>query len=75
MLKHNGKSDTAQGRIQDLKLGGAQLNNLRRAEGGFEVRGGAVKQFAPSGGRRKIFWGISCEKSRFYAKKSYFFQF
>jgi hypothetical protein len=20
-------------------------------------------------------WGISCEKSRFYAKKSYFFQF
>jgi hypothetical protein len=34
----------------------------------FEVRGGAVKQFAPSGGRRKICWGISCEKSRFYAK-------
>jgi hypothetical protein len=21
------------------------------------------------------FWGISCEKSRFYAIKSYFFQF
>jgi hypothetical protein len=25
-------------------------------------------------GRRENFWGISCEKSRFYAKKSYFFQ-
>jgi hypothetical protein len=27
-----------------------------------------------SGGRRENFWDISCEKSRFYAKKSYFFQ-
>jgi hypothetical protein len=25
--------------------------------------------------RRDNIWGISCEKSRFYAKKSYFFQF
>jgi hypothetical protein len=24
-------------------------------------------------GRHEHFWGISCEKSRFYAKKSYFF--
>jgi hypothetical protein len=45
-----------QGRIQDFKLGG----------------GGALKKIAPSGGRRNIFWGISCEKSRFYAKKSFF---
>jgi hypothetical protein len=37
--------------------------------------GGALKEIAPSGGRREKFWGISCEKSRFYAKKSYFFQF
>ena len=37
--------------------------------------GGALRKFAPSGGRRENFWGISCEKSRFYAKKSYFFQF
>jgi hypothetical protein len=37
--------------------------------------GGALKKIAPSGGRRENFWGISCEKSRFYAKKSYFFQF
>ena len=42
-----------QGRIQDFKLGGAQL-----------------KKIAPSGGRRENFWGISCENSRFYAKKS-----
>ena len=46
-----------QGRIQDFKLGG----------------GGALKKIAPSGGRRENFGGISCEKSRFYAKKSYFF--
>ena len=29
----------------------------------FKLRGG--------GGRHEIFWGISCEKSCFYAKKSY----
>jgi hypothetical protein len=29
--------------------------------------------FSNCGGRREKFWGISCEKSRFYAKKSYFF--
>ena len=27
------------------------------------------------GGRHANFWGISYEKSRFYVKKSYFFQF
>jgi hypothetical protein len=48
-----------QGRIQDFKLGGW----------------GALKKIGPSGGRREHFWGISYEKSRFYAKKSYFFQF
>jgi hypothetical protein len=41
---------------------------------GFKL-GGAVKKIAPSGGKREIFWGISCEKSRLYAKKSAFFQF
>ena len=29
--------------------------------------------FSNCGGRRENCWGISCEKSRFYAKKSYFF--
>ena len=35
--------------------------------------GGALKKNAPSGGRRKNFGGISCEKSRFYAKKKIIF--
>jgi hypothetical protein len=36
--------------------------------------GGALKKIiAPSGRRRENFLGISCEK--FYAKKSYFFNF
>jgi hypothetical protein len=43
------------------------------ADPGFQVRRGALKQFAPIGGRRENCWGISCEKSRFYAKKIIFF--
>jgi hypothetical protein len=45
------------------------------ADPGFQVRVSAFKKNTPSGGRRKHFWGISCEKSQFHAKKSYFFQF
>ena len=45
------------------------------ADPGFQVRGAHLKKIAPSGGRGEHFWGISCEKLRFYAKKSYFFQF
>ena len=37
--------------------------------------GGALKKIAPSRGRRENIWGISFEKSRFYAKKSYFSNF
>jgi hypothetical protein len=48
----------SQGRMQDFKLGG----------------GGVLTKIAPSWGRRENVWGISCEKSRFYAKKSFFFQ-
>ena len=72
-----------QGRIQDLKLGGAHLKKLRRVEGGAKIFGVfRVKNhdftpknhiFSICGGRRENFWGISCEKSRFYTKKSYFF--
>ena len=43
------------------------------ADPGFQVRGGALKKIVPSRWRRENFWGISCEKSQFYAKKSYFF--
>ena len=38
----------------------------------FKLRGAHLKKNAPSRGRREIFGGISCEKSRFYAKKSHF---
>jgi hypothetical protein len=50
---------------------------LTGVDPGFPVGGvgGALKKIAPSGGRRENVWGISCEKLRFYAKKSYFFQF
>jgi hypothetical protein len=40
---------------------------------GFQVRVGALKKIAPGGGRRENCWGISCKKSRFYTKRSYFF--
>ena len=72
-----------QGRIQDFKLGGAHLKKLHLAEGGAKIFGVlCVKNhdFTPKNHifsncreRRENFWAISCEKSRFYAKKSYFF--
>ena len=43
------------------------------ADPGFQVRGGALKKIAPSRGRHENCWGISCEKSLFYAKKITFF--
>ena len=65
--------------------GGAHFKKLRRAEGGakfvevFRVKNTILRQkilfFSTCGGRRENCWGISCEKSRFYAKESYFFQF
>jgi hypothetical protein len=53
-------------------LGDYNINKYPGADPGFQVRGGALKKIAPSGGRRENFWVISCEKSRFYAKQSYF---
>jgi hypothetical protein len=63
--------------------GGAHLKKLRRAEGDANIFGVfRVKNhdFTPKnhiflncGGRRENFWGISCEKSRFYAKKIIFY--
>jgi hypothetical protein len=41
----------------------------------FKLGGGALKKIAASGGRRENVLGISCEKSRFYAKNFFFFQF
>ena len=36
----------------------------------FKLGGGTLKKIAPSGERHENFWGISCENSRFYAKKA-----
>ena len=68
-----------------FQVRGAHLKKLRRAEGGaksfgvFSVKNHDFTQknyiFIICGGRRENLWGISCEKSRFYAKKSYFLQF
>jgi hypothetical protein len=50
------------------------LVGLPGKDPGFQVRGGgALKKIAPSGGRRENVWCISCEKSRFYAKKNHIF--
>ena len=69
-----------------VKEGGAYLKRLGRAEGGAKMAGVfRVKNhdftpknhiFSNFGGRRENCRGISCEKSRFYAKKkSFFFNF
>jgi hypothetical protein len=54
---------------------GLRMLQIGGADPRFQVRGGALKKNAPSGGRGENVWGISCEKSRFYAKKSFFFQY
>ena len=79
-----GAKGIEQGRIQDFKLGGGgALKKIAPSGGGAKIFGVfRVKNydftpknyiFSNCGGRRENFWGISCEK--FYAKKSYFFQF
>ena len=60
-------------KYQVIRPGKTHLS-VSGADPGFQVRGDALKKIAPSGGMGQKFWGISCEKSRFYAKKSYFFQ-
>jgi hypothetical protein len=36
----------------------------------FKLGEGAFKKIAPSRGRREYFWGISCEKSRYFGTVS-----
>ena len=72
-----------QGRIQDFKLGGAQLKKLRRAEGGGEIVGVfRVKNhdftqkksyFSNFRGAREIFGVFHVKNHDFTPKKSYFF--
>jgi hypothetical protein len=65
-----------------FQVRGAHLKKLRRVKGGakmfgiFRVKNHDFKPkiiFFPIA--QGNFWGISFEKSRFYTKKSYFFQF
>jgi hypothetical protein len=66
-----------------FKVRGAHLKKMRRAEGGanifwvFRVKNHDFTPknyiFSNCGGRREHFGGISCDKSQFCAKKSYFF--
>ena len=66
-----------------VRGGGGALKKLRRAKGGanifgvFRVKNHDFTQknhiFSNCGGRREKCWGISCEKSRFCAKKIIFF--
>ena len=68
-----------------FQVRGAHLKKLRRVEEGvkyfgvFRVKNHdfTAKHYIVSNCRvrRENFWGISYEKSRFYAIKSYFFQF
>ena len=64
-LSKNQKSYASDRKKKDIQQGRIQ---------DFKLGGAHLKKIAPSGGRREHFWGISCEKSRFYGKKSYFFQ-
>ena len=43
------------------------------ADPGFQVRGGVFKKNRAERREARKFWGISCEKSRFYDKKIIFF--
>jgi hypothetical protein len=68
-----------------FQVRGAHLKKLRRAEEGqiifavFRVKNHYFTPknniFSNCGGRRENIWGISCEKSRFYARNIYFPQF
>ena len=68
--------NTCTGADPGFQVRGVNLKKSRRAEGGVKNHDFTTKNciFSNCGGRRENFWGISCEKSRFYAKKSYFFQ-
>jgi hypothetical protein len=69
---HSTKHGGNQGRIQEIKLGGA-LKKIARTEGGAKILGifhVKIHDFMPKnnifsncGGRRENFWGILCEKS------------
>ena len=51
------------------------VHSQTRSGSRISSKGAHLRKIAPSGGRREIFWGISCEKSRFYAKNHIFSNF
>ena len=66
-VKYLGHGNCVENWILELVL---DIEDWSGADPGFQVRGGVLKKIAPSGGRREKFLGISCENSRFYAKKA-----
>ena len=46
---------------------------MAEADPGFEVRGGAIKNIAPSGGRREHFWGVFRVKNHDCTPKNHIF--
>jgi hypothetical protein len=48
-------------------LSSRMLSDCSGADPGFQVRGGTLKKIVPRQGRCENCWGISCEKSQFYA--------
>jgi hypothetical protein len=72
---------TNSGADPGFQVRGAHVKKLRRVEGGaksFGVFRVKNHDFTPKNhifpmAEGGAFWGISCEKSQFYAKKSYFF--
>ena len=58
--------------LLDNKLKGYIISVILVGFAGADPR---FKKITPSGGKRENIWGISCEKSRFYAKNHIFFQF
>ena len=44
------------------------LYNVPEADPGFQVRGSALKEIAPSGGRREIFWVFRVKNHDFTPK-------
>ena len=49
-------------------------NNLQGRIQDIKLGGTYLKKLHRAEGGANFFWSISCEKSRFYAKKSYFYQ-
>ena len=59
--------------VRPVKRKGWHITHMTSSFHSVQGRIQDLKKIAPSVGRRENFGGISCEKSRFYAKKNHFF--